>query len=76
MCLRNIDTLYLPGPGLDTAARLRLRAGVASYSLVGVTHTTAPHSAMDSITGLLTCGFYRYAVIIRYYRHFSNSLVT
>lgn len=52
--LSQIGALYLPGPGLDTAARLRLRAGAAAYSLVGVTHTTASHGAMDAIVGLLS----------------------
>lgn len=52
--LSQIGTLYLPGPGLDVAAKLRLRAGSAAYSLVGVTHTTASHRAMDAITGLLS----------------------
>ncbi len=51
--LHEIGTLYLPGPGLDVASKLRLRAGNATYSLVGVTHTTASHRAMDAITGLL-----------------------
>ncbi len=49
-----LGTLYIPGPGLDTAARLRLRAGAAAYSLMGVTHTTASHRAMDGITGVLS----------------------
>lgn len=44
--------LYLPGPGLDEAARLRLRAGPAAYGLCGVTHTTASHRAMDAIKQL------------------------
>ncbi|MFH1020057.1 MAG: glycosyltransferase family 4 protein, partial [Pseudomonadota bacterium] len=52
--LARIGTLYLPGPGLDDAARLRLRAGAAAYSLAGVTHTTASHGAMDAIAGLLS----------------------
>ncbi len=52
--LSQIGTLYLPGPGLDTFARLRLRSGSAAYSLVGVTHTTASHTAMDAIVGLLS----------------------
>ena len=51
--LSQIGSLYLPGPGLDASAKLRLRAGSAAYSLVGVTHTTASHRAMDAITGLL-----------------------
>lgn len=51
--LARIGTLYMPGPGLPDAAKLRLRAGCAAYSLVGVTHTTASHGAMDAITGML-----------------------
>ncbi|MFZ5776003.1 MAG: glycosyltransferase family 4 protein [Thermodesulfobacteriota bacterium] len=46
--------LYLPGPGLDAAARLRLRVGPAAYSLCGVTHTTASHGAMDAVVGMLS----------------------
>ena len=52
--LGQIGTLYLPGPGLAEAARLRLRAGPAAYSLCGVTHTTASHSSMNDVTALLT----------------------
>ncbi len=52
--LEKIGALYLPGPGLDVASKLRLRAGIQAYSLIGVTHTTASHRAMDAITGLLT----------------------
>lgn len=52
--LTQVGTLYMPGPGLNAVASVRLRAGCAAYSLVGVTHTTASHLAMDSITGLLT----------------------
>lgn len=51
--LAKVGTLYLPGPALDHAARLRLRVGCDAYSLVGVTHTTASHGAMDSIVGML-----------------------
>jgi starch synthase len=51
--LAELGTLYFPGPGLGGAARLRLRQGPAAYSLVGVTHTTASHIAMDDITQLL-----------------------
>jgi len=46
------ELLYLPGPGLDESARLRLRAGPAAYSICGVTHTTASHRAMDAIRQL------------------------
>ncbi|MDP1612333.1 MAG: glycosyltransferase family 4 protein [Sulfuritalea sp.] len=52
--LANVGTLYLPGPGLESYARLRLRVGCAAYSLVGVTHTTATHRTMDSFVGLFS----------------------
>ncbi len=52
--LTQIGALYMPGPGLGDAAKLRLRAGSEAYSLVGVTHTTASHLAMDSIISLLS----------------------
>ena len=52
--LRSVGSLFLPGPGIDDAAYLRLREGISAYSLVGVTHTTASHGAMDSIVGLLS----------------------
>lgn len=47
-------TLYVPGPVLAEHARMRLRANSAAYSLVGVTHTTASHGAMDSIAELVS----------------------
>jgi starch synthase len=52
--LAQIGCLYLPGPGLGAAANLRLRASPGAYSLCGVTHTTASHAAMASLTELLT----------------------
>lgn len=52
--LAQVGNLYMPGPSLDTASRLRLRAGAGAYSLTGVTHTTATHGAMDSIIDMLS----------------------
>jgi glycosyltransferase involved in cell wall biosynthesis len=49
-----IGTLYMPAPTLGPDARLRQRAGVASFSLCGVTHTTASHQAMNDLASLLT----------------------
>jgi hypothetical protein len=51
--LSKIGHLYMPGPALGDLARQRLRAGAASWSLTGITHTTASHGAMDSIVDLL-----------------------
>ncbi len=50
--LREVGTLYMPGPELAPPAWLRLRASPADYSIVGVTHTTASHNAMDAITSI------------------------
>lgn len=47
-------TLYLPGPGLAAAARKRLRAGPAAWSLTGTTHTICSHVAMDAIVDIVT----------------------
>ncbi len=52
--LERMGTLYLPDPTIAAAARLRLRRGPHAYSIVGVTHTTASHGAMEAITDLLT----------------------
>src|SRR5687768_8227106 len=41
--------LYLPDPQLPKFARARLRSGVASFSLCGVTHTTAGPGTMQLI---------------------------
>lgn len=46
--------LMLPGPEMVPFAWRRQRTGAAGYSLVGITHTTASHGAMDSIADLLT----------------------
>lgn len=52
--LRKVGGLYVPDPGIGKRASLRLRAGVDAYSLTGVTHTTASHAVMDSVTRLQT----------------------
>jgi glycosyltransferase involved in cell wall biosynthesis len=46
--------LYLPGPNLKDSAWQRAPIGARSYSLCGITHTTASHLALSSITDLLT----------------------
>lgn len=52
--LSDPGTLYLPGPGLADFAWRRQAVGEGAYSLCGVTHTTASHSAMESIAQLAT----------------------
>ncbi|MFZ3005049.1 MAG: glycosyltransferase family 4 protein [Phenylobacterium sp.] len=52
--MRERGVLYTPGPGLDDAARLRLRAGIDAYAVCGLTHTVASSRAMAEITALLT----------------------
>ncbi len=51
--LAAIGHIYMPGPTLAELACQRLRATPASWSITGVTHTTASHGAMDAIAGLL-----------------------
>jgi glycosyltransferase involved in cell wall biosynthesis len=51
--LQQVGVLYLGDVTVAAHARLRQRAGLAAFSLCGVTHTTASHGAMDEITGLL-----------------------
>ena len=46
--------LYTPGPGLIDFAWQRSPISDSAYSLCGVTHTTASHGAMNSITQMLT----------------------
>lgn len=52
--LTTMGMLYLADPTMAPPARQRLRAGIAAYSLCGVTHTTASTAAMDQIADLLT----------------------
>ncbi len=52
--LAEVGALYVPDPSLSTAGRLRLRQGPTAYSIIGVTHTTASHGAMDLIVDMVT----------------------
>jgi glycosyltransferase involved in cell wall biosynthesis len=51
--IAEVGCLYLSDITVTTHSRLRMRTGVASYSLCGVTHTTASLDAMDFIADLL-----------------------
>lgn len=51
--LGQLGTVYRPDPDISQLANLRLRVDPRAWSAVGVTHTTASHGAMNSITGLL-----------------------
>ncbi|MEX2200795.1 MAG: glycosyltransferase family 4 protein [Dongiaceae bacterium] len=44
-----VGTLYRPGPNIGHFAWLRRAFGQRSYSICGVTHTTAEHVVMDGI---------------------------
>jgi len=48
-----VGVLYLADATVASQSRARQRAGLTSYSLCGVTHTTASHGPMDEIVGLL-----------------------
>lgn len=47
-------TLYIPSPGLSEFAQHRVRISERQFCLSGVTHTTASHRVMQSISELLT----------------------
>ncbi|MFZ5720304.1 MAG: glycosyltransferase family 4 protein [Pseudomonadota bacterium] len=51
--VQDVGVLYLGDVTVAAHARLRQRAGLAAFSLCGVTHTTASHGAMDEIGALL-----------------------
>ena len=51
--LRTPGCLYLPGPGIGEWAGYRTRFGDNSWSLCGITHTTASLRAMDAIRSLV-----------------------
>ena len=52
--LARAGTLYRPDHAIAIPARLRLRAGVAAYSLCGVTHTLSSSGGPQHLTDLLT----------------------
>lgn len=51
--LGQAGVLNLPGPTLDAEAWARRPYGATTYSLCGLTHTTATARTMDSLSGLL-----------------------
>lgn len=51
--LSSHGALFLPGPGLAQAARQRLRANPAAWSLTGATYTLCSHQAMDAIVDMV-----------------------
>jgi glycosyltransferase involved in cell wall biosynthesis len=52
--LSALGTLMLPGPGLSAYAWMRRALDPRSFSLCGITHTTATPVAMDALTELWT----------------------
>lgn len=51
--LSNVGVLYYPGPDIADLAYQRAGFGHGSWSLCGITHTTASSKAMDGIASLL-----------------------
>tara|TARA_Y100001936_G_C16090299_1_gene685489 strand:+ start:4310 stop:6010 length:1701 start_codon:yes stop_codon:yes gene_type:complete len=45
--------IFLPGPGINDFASKRSIHGHDSYSLVGITHTTASHAVMSGISNII-----------------------
>ncbi len=56
--------LYLPGPGIGEHAWRRLPHGERNWSLCGVTHTTASHSAMGAIAELLSAPLHHWDALV------------
>jgi len=52
--LERIGTLYRPDHALNVPAATRLRAGLAAYSLCGVTHTLSTEVALKHLLDFLT----------------------
>lgn len=52
--LSQVGCLYRADPVMGPGARLRLRAGVTSYSLCGITHTLLSAGTIEAIGGFLT----------------------
>ncbi|MBV6631395.1 MAG: glycosyltransferase family 4 protein [Alphaproteobacteria bacterium] len=52
--LEAVGTVFCPGPGLEDYVWRRRRAKSNSFSVTGITHTTASELAMSAIAGLLT----------------------
>ena len=50
--LGNSGCLYVPQPGLHELASMRMRAGERQFSLCGITHTTASHAVMTTLSQL------------------------
>lgn len=46
--------IFFPGPGIENFASERSIYGSNSYSIIGITHTTASHRVMTSIKNILT----------------------
>jgi starch synthase len=52
--LAEAGTFYRPDSAIDISAALRLRQGLAAYSLCGVTHTMSSEAALRRLFDLLT----------------------
>lgn len=52
--LAQVGALFTPGPGIGAHAWQRAAFGHGSWSLTGITHTTASAGAMDALAELIT----------------------
>ena len=52
--LRQVGSIFYPGPGLNKLSLNRSHYGKAAWSICGITHTTASERAMDSIVDIPT----------------------
>ncbi len=62
--LESVGTLYMPGPGIIEQAWSRRRFGQNSYSICGVTHTTASNTVMKTICDFMTAPVQEWDAVI------------
>ncbi len=62
--IQSYGGIMLPGPALNEFSYARSYCGHNKYSLCGITHTTASHTVMSSISNLLTSAIMPWDAII------------
>ena len=72
--LRKPGCVFLPGPGIEEWARHRSKFGDSSWSLCGITHTTASIGAMDAIAKIITAPVHPWDALICTSRAVQNNV--
>ena len=72
--LRKPGCVFLPGPEIGEWARHRSKFGDSSWSLCGITHTTASTGAMDAIAKIITAPVHPWDALICTSRAVQNNV--